>query len=100
MNRAARLAGESAWRPVGSARCAFNLLDSRRRRFTNVRIAIAEQGLQRRRRLDRNGRDETRYLRPIQEIISRDITPADELLEKFRGPWGGSVAPVFEEYAY
>ena len=53
-----------------------------------------------RRRLDRNGRDETRYLRPIQEIISRDITPADELLEKFRGPWGGSVAPVFEEYAY
>ena len=71
-----------------------------------VLVAILGLGLAygvmmwRRRRLDRNGRDETRYLRPIQEIISRDITPADELLEKFRGPWGGSVAPVFEEYAY
>ena len=47
-----------------------------------------------------HGHDETRYLRPIQETVSRDITPAEELLEKFHGPWGGSVDPVFEEYAY
>jgi glutamate--cysteine ligase len=60
----------------------------------------AEHGLQRRKRLDRNGRDETRYLRPIQETVSRDITPAEELLEKFHGPWGGTVEPVFTEYAY
>jgi glutamate--cysteine ligase len=63
-------------------------------------LHLAEQGLQRRRRLDRNGRDETRYLRPIQEVIARDITPAEELLEKFHGPWGGSVEPVYTEYAY
>jgi glutamate--cysteine ligase len=63
-------------------------------------LRLAEHGLQRRKRLDRNGRDETRYLRPIQETVSRDITPAEELLEKFHGPWGGSVDPVFEEYAY
>ena len=52
------------------------------------------------RELDRNGHDESRYLRPIQEIVSRDITPAEELLEKFHGPWGGSVEPAFEEFAY
>jgi glutamate--cysteine ligase len=28
------------------------------------------------------------------------MTPAEELLEKFHGPWGGSVEPVFSEYAY
>ena len=41
-----------------------------------------------------------RYLRPIQEFVARGITPAEELLEKFHGPWGGSVDPVFKDYAY
>jgi glutamate--cysteine ligase len=63
-------------------------------------LALSEQGLRRRRRLDRNGRDETRYLRPLQEFLARGITPAEELLEKYRGPWGGSVDPIYAEYAY
>jgi glutamate--cysteine ligase len=63
-------------------------------------LALAEKGLARRRRFDANGHDENRYLRPLQEYVARGITPAEELLEKFHGPWGGSVAPVFEEYAY
>ena len=57
-------------------------------------------GLVRRKRLDHNGRDETRYLRPLQEIVARGITPAEELLEKYHGPWNGSVEPMFDEYAY
>jgi glutamate--cysteine ligase len=63
-------------------------------------LALAEQGLIRRKRLDHNGRDETRYLRPLQEIVARGITPAEELLEQYWGAWNGSVAPVYEEYAY
>jgi glutamate--cysteine ligase len=63
-------------------------------------LALAEQGLIRRKRLDHNGRDETRYLRPLQEIVARGITPAQELLEQYRGAWNGSVAPIYEEYAY
>ena len=39
-------------------------------------IALAEKGLARRRRLDRAGRDERRYLAPIQEYVARGITPA------------------------
>ena len=54
----------------------------------------------RRKRLDRNGRDETRYLRPLQEIVARGITPAEELLDDFNGPWNGSVDPIFFELAY
>jgi glutamate--cysteine ligase len=63
-------------------------------------LALAEAGLQRRRKLDAGGRDETRYLRPLQELLARGITPAEQLLEKFHGPWQGSVEPVFKEYAY
>ena len=63
-------------------------------------LRLAARGLQRRKRLDRNGRDETRYLRPLEESIARGITPAEELLEKYHGEWGGSVEPIFSEYAY
>src|SRR6185312_2116821 len=63
-------------------------------------LSLAERGLIRRQRLDHNGRDETRYLRPLQEIVARGITPAEELLAKYRGPWKGSVEPIFDEYAY
>jgi len=63
-------------------------------------IALADKGLARRRRLDARVQDETRYLRQIEDYVSRGITPAEELLEKFHGPWGHSVEPVFKEYAY
>jgi glutamate--cysteine ligase len=63
-------------------------------------LELARAGLQRRRRLDGSGRDETRYLEPIEEVASRGVTPAEELLEKFHEPWKGSVAPIYAEYAY
>jgi len=63
-------------------------------------LRLAAAGLKRRARLDRNSRDETRYLRPLEESIARGITPAEELLEKYFNDWGQSVDPLFEEYAY
>jgi glutamate--cysteine ligase len=63
-------------------------------------LAIATEGLKRRARLDMTGRDETRYLEPLGDIATRGRTPAEELLEKFHGQWGGSVAPVYDVYAY
>ena len=63
-------------------------------------LELAEAGLMRRKRLDQNGRDETRYLRPLQEIVARGITPAEELLELYHGKWNGSVEPIYAEYAY
>jgi glutamate--cysteine ligase len=63
-------------------------------------LRLSSRGLARRKKLDRNGRDETRYLRPLEESIARGITPAEELLEEFHGKWKGSVEPIFEEYAY
>ncbi|MFZ0845023.1 MAG: glutamate--cysteine ligase [Pseudolabrys sp.] len=63
-------------------------------------LRLAARGLARRKHLDRNGRDETRYLRPLEESIARGITPAEELLEKYFNDWNQSVEPIFEEYVY
>jgi glutamate--cysteine ligase len=63
-------------------------------------LRLAARGLQRRKKLDRNGRDETRYLRPLEESIARGITPAEELLEKYFNEWNESVDPLYAEYAY
>jgi glutamate--cysteine ligase len=63
-------------------------------------LGLSENGLARRKRLDGNGHDETRHLWPLQEFVARGITPAEDLLEKFHGPWKGSVAPAYTELAY
>ncbi|OYX12178.1 MAG: glutamate--cysteine ligase, partial [Rhizobiales bacterium 32-66-8] len=60
-------------------------------------LALARQGLARRRRLDSQGRDETRFLAPLEEILASGRTPAED---KYAGPWGQSVAPIFHERAY
>ena len=50
-------------------------------------LALAHAGLRRRGRIDHLGRDETRHLEPLERIIDRGQTPAEEMLEKFHGPW-------------
>jgi len=63
-------------------------------------LPLAHGGLARRNHRDGNGRDETRYLRPLDEIVARGTTPAELLLEEYHGKWDGSVAPIYDEYAY
>jgi len=63
-------------------------------------VKLARAGLARRKRLDARGRDETHYLEPLEERLARATTPAQELLEKFYGPWAGSVDPIYDEEAY
>src|SRR5262249_29150732 len=59
-----------------------------------------QAALRRRARVDHAGRDETRHLEPLDRIIDAGETPAEELLEKFDGPWRGSVEPAYAEYAF
>jgi glutamate--cysteine ligase len=63
-------------------------------------LGLARAGLARRRRLDSSGQDESRHLRPLEDFLARGVTPAEELIDKHRGNWGGSVEPLFREYAY
>jgi glutamate--cysteine ligase len=63
-------------------------------------LALADAGLRRRDHRDSEGRTEARFLAPLHEFVARGITPAEELLAKYDGPWEQSVEPVFSEYAY
>jgi glutamate--cysteine ligase len=63
-------------------------------------LALARSGLKRRNLLDRNGRDETRHLEPLEQIVAGGQTPAEQLLAKFHGVWNGSVDPAYREYAF
>lgn len=63
-------------------------------------VGLARVGLARRARLDREGDDETQYLDPLETCVARGKTPADDLLDRFHGPWNGSVEPIFQEEAY
>jgi glutamate--cysteine ligase len=63
-------------------------------------LAFSRSGLSRRARLDAAGRDETHFLDPLDVIVARGRTAAEDLLDKYRGPWGGSVEPAFEECVF
>ena len=63
-------------------------------------LKLARAGLERRKRLDVGGEDETHYLEVLDDRLTRGTTPAQELLDKFHGPWGGSVDPIYAEEAY
>jgi glutamate--cysteine ligase len=68
--------------------------------IANDALRLAYAGLARRKHLDAAGHDETLYLEPLQDRLARGTTPAEELLEKFHGPWNRSVEPLYEEQAY
>ena len=58
-------------------------------------LAIAESGLKARAFLNGEGQDESRYLAPLHEIVARGTVPAQVLLEKFHGEWGGDISRVY-----
>jgi glutamate--cysteine ligase len=63
-------------------------------------VAIARSGLKARGRKGAIDDDETGYLQILDAIVRSGRTPADVLIEKFHGEWGGHVDPVFTELAY
>lgn len=63
-------------------------------------VRLAREGLVRRDYRDSQGRDETRFLVTLEDSIACGKTPAECLLERYDGAWGGSVDPVFDEDAY
>jgi glutamate--cysteine ligase len=60
-------------------------------------LALARGGLARRARRDASGRDETRFLDPLDAIVTGGEEPARAWLRRFEGEWGGAIAPVFSQ---
>ncbi len=63
-------------------------------------VAISRRGLAARARLNEDGHDETVFLAPLEEILARGETAAEELLRLYRGPWNGRLEPLFQHLAY
>jgi len=63
-------------------------------------VAISRQGLKSRARLNGDGQDESLFLAPLEEVLAKKSTLADDLLMLYHGRWNGTVDPVFEEYQY
>ncbi|CDZ31556.1 Glutamate--cysteine ligase [Neorhizobium galegae bv. officinalis] len=63
-------------------------------------VAISKAGLKARARLNGEGQDESIFLQPLDEVLAKKTTMADDMLSLYHGRWNGSVDPVFEEYQY
>jgi glutamate--cysteine ligase len=63
-------------------------------------IDIASLGLTRRAVLNAAGDNEGGFLDPLREVVASGMTPADRLLERFGGEWGGDVRRIYEEMSF
>ncbi len=65
-------------------------------------VALSETGLKTRARTGAGGLvpDETHFLNALKESLESGKTPADELLERYHGEWGGDLTRIYEEYKY
>ena len=63
-------------------------------------VKIASDGLRRRGEMDSGGNDETGFLAPLRDAIAQQKTPADMLLDRYHGAWGGDMSHVFTANTY
>jgi len=63
-------------------------------------LALSGRGLERRQRLDEQGRHEGRFLDSLNEIVERGSTPAEVMLDQLENDWGGDINRIFSDCAY
>ncbi len=63
-------------------------------------LDIATAGLSARAQVNSMGDNETGFLNPLRRMVDSGKTSADELLEKYHGPWGGDLTKVYDEYSF
>jgi glutamate--cysteine ligase len=62
-------------------------------------VAIAQDGLNARRRLNKAGETEAIYLDPLAEIAAGAPTQAEHWLGRYNGVWHGDIGRIFAEAA-
>ena len=63
-------------------------------------LDIAHAGLAARGRGNFAGDNETGFLTPLREIVRAGKVPAEVLLERYHGEWGGDVSKVYDELSF
>ena len=60
-------------------------------------LAISRAGLNARGKLNSAGDNESGFLEPLDEIVRTGKVPAQVLLDKYHGEWGGDLSRIYEE---
>jgi glutamate--cysteine ligase len=63
-------------------------------------LSIAEAGLNARARLNASGDNESGFLDPLREVLASGKTPAERLLDRYHGEWGGDISRIYEEESF
>ncbi|MBX9454924.1 MAG: glutamate--cysteine ligase [Rhizobium sp.] len=63
-------------------------------------VDIARAGLRARGRLNASSQDETVFLAPLDEMLAKRSTLADDMLSLWQGRWKGDIEAVFDDYQY
>ncbi|OWK32091.1 glutamate--cysteine ligase [Sphingomonas mucosissima] len=63
-------------------------------------LDIANAGLAARARLNSSGDNETGFLDPLREIVRTGKVPAEQLLDRYHGAWGGDLSRVYAEQSF
>jgi glutamate--cysteine ligase len=65
-------------------------------------VAISQAGLKARAKPGAGGMvpDETHFLNALHESLETGQVPADELLERYHGDWGGDLSKIYGDYSY
>ena len=63
-------------------------------------LEIASAGLAARARGNFAGDNETGFLDPLREIVRAGKVPAEVLLDRYNGEWGGDVSRVYDELSF
>jgi glutamate--cysteine ligase len=75
-------------------------------RNTNVKaiarhmLDLSRNGLRLRAQTDSVGGTEEGFIEPLFQIVGNGKTRAEELLERYEGPWQRDVSKIFAEYSY
>ena len=70
------------------------------REFGQRILAISEAGLTARGRLNGAGDSEAGFLDPLRDILASGEAPADRLLRRYHGEWGGDVSCIYAEESF
>jgi glutamate--cysteine ligase len=63
-------------------------------------LDIAAAGLRARNRTNASGDSESGFLDPLRDVVRSGKVPAQILLDRYNGPWGGDLSKVYDEFSY
>jgi glutamate--cysteine ligase len=63
-------------------------------------LDIAHAGLTARGQVDAGGTNETGFLDPLREVVRSGKVPAELLLDRYNGDWGGDISRIYDEMSF